>query len=58
VRAYTEDGLSCYLVGYDQYNVTIYQPVSGESSKMGLNDANAYFEQLGNDFLCVIFPPK
>ena len=54
--AYGEGGAPCYLMGYDQYNVTIYQPSSGESQKMGLNDANLYFEQLGNDFVCGIFP--
>lgn len=56
VLAYGEGGAPCYLMGYDQYNVTIYQPSSGESQKMGLNDANLYFEQLGNDFVCGIFP--
>lgn len=58
VLAYKEGGSPCYLVGYDQYNVTIYQPDTGESEKMGLNDAGAYFELLGNDFLCALFPQQ
>lgn len=56
VLAYGEGGFPCYLMGYDQYNVTLYQPSTGESSKMGLNDAGAYFELLGNDFLCILLP--
>lgn len=58
VLAYGEGVRPCYLVGYDQYNVTIYQPDTGESEKMGLNDAGAYFELLGNDFICGIFPQQ
>lgn len=56
VVAYGQGGELYCLVGYDQYNVTIYQPVSGESHKMGLNDATDYFAATGNDFICGIFP--
>lgn len=55
VLVYGEEGRPCYLMAYDQYNVTIYQPDTGESQKMGLNDAGEYFALLGNDFVCGIF---
>lgn len=52
VVAYVEEGKYVLLSGYDQYNVTIYDPETQESRKMGQNDATAYFEALGNDFVC------
>ena len=54
VIAYTEDGNYVYLSGYDQYNVTIFNPSTNETKKMGLNDGSAYFEALGNDFICAV----
>ena len=50
--AYTGQGGYVLLSGYDQYNVTLYNPETGDSQKMGLNDAAAYFSALGNDFVC------
>ncbi len=55
VAAFTGQGGYILISGYDQYNVTLYDPVSGESQKMGLNDASAYFRGLGNDFVCGVF---
>jgi len=55
VAAYTLQGGYVLLSGYDSYNVTVYNPVSGESQKMGLNDASAYFAGQGNDFVCGVF---
>lgn len=52
VIAYTEQGKYVLLSGYDQYNVTLYDPETQESQKMGLNDATAYFDSLQNDFIC------
>lgn len=56
VFAYVEEGRGRLLMGYDSYNVTIYSPETGESEKMGLNDARDYFASYGNDFICGIFP--
>ncbi len=56
VLGYGQDGEPFLLTGYDQYNVTIFQQESGESWKMGLNDATNYFLSSGNDFICGIFP--
>lgn len=54
VVAYAEGESYLLLSGYDQYNVTIYNPLTGESGKMGLNDANEYFNRYRNDFICGI----
>lgn len=56
VFVYVEEGRGRLLMGYDSYNVTIYSPETGESEKMGLNDARDYFASYGNDFICGIFP--
>lgn len=55
VAVYTENNGYELLTGYDQYNVTIYDPATKESRKMGLNDASDYFTNLGNDFICGVF---
>ncbi|MDO4268804.1 MAG: hypothetical protein Q4C73_10055 [Eubacteriales bacterium] len=55
VMAYTGQGEYLLLCGYDQYNVTVYNPRSGETWKMGLNDSTEYFKNAGNDFICAIF---
>lgn len=52
VAAYTRQDGMILLSGYDQYNVTLLNPGTGESQKMGLNDASAYFAGQGNDFVC------
>ncbi len=54
VVAYADSESYLLLSGYDQYNVTIYNSQTGESSKMGLNDANEYFNRYRNDFICGI----
>ncbi len=54
VLAYVEDGRSLLLYGYDQYNVNVLNPDTGERYKLGLGDGTAYFEDCGNDFLCGI----
>ena len=54
VLAYTEGGSYLLLYGYDQYNVSVMNPETGERYKLGLNDATAYFEEFGNDFVCAV----
>ena len=39
------------LVGYDAYNVIVYDPDTGENKKMGLKDAAAAFSDAGNVFI-------
>lgn len=52
VLAYVENGSYLLLYGYDQYNVNICDPSTGNTWKMGLEDAEHYFEERGNDFIC------
>ena len=54
VIAYVESGSYLLLTGFDQYNVTLYDPETKESWKMGLGDGEAYFNSLQNDFICAI----
>lgn len=54
VLAYTGEGEYLLLCGFDQYNVTVYNPVTRETMKVGLNDSTEYFRQRGNDFVCAI----
>lgn len=54
VIAYVENGKYVLISGYDQYNVTLYNPETQQSWKMGLNDATEYFKNLQNDFLCAL----
>ena len=55
VAVYTENGGYELIAGYDQYNVTIFNPETKEARKMGLNDASQYFSSVGNDFVCGLF---
>lgn len=54
VIAYTQGDHYVLIYGYDQYNVSLYDPETGATSKMGLNDAGGYFAGFGNDFICGI----
>lgn len=55
VAAYGPDGSYELITGYDQYNVTIWDPGTETSRKMGLQDAADYFASRGNDFVCGLF---
>lgn len=54
VMAYTGDGSYLLLCGFDQYNVTVHDPATGETYKAGLNDSTEYFRVRGNDFICAV----
>lgn len=54
VIAYTGEGSYLLLCGFDQYNVTVYDPLTGETYKAGLNDSTEYFRVRGNDFICAV----
>lgn len=57
VAAYTGEGQYLILCGFDQYNVTVFDPQSGELYKAGLNDSTEYFRVRGNDFICAVSLP-
>ena len=54
VLGFTENGSYLLLCGFDQYNVTVYDPASGETYKAGLNDSTEFFRRRGNDFICAV----
>lgn len=54
VAGYTGEGAYLLLCGFDQYNVTIYDPAAREAYKAGLNDSTEYFRARGNDFVCAV----
>lgn len=54
VLGYTGEGSYLILCGFDQYNVTVFDPASGEIYKAGLNDSTEYFRIRGNDFICAV----
>ena len=51
---YTEENHYVLLNGFDQYNVSIFYPDTGETIKMGLNDGGEYFKNRKNDFICAV----
>lgn len=55
VVAYVGNSQYLLLYGFDQHNVSVYNPYTKETSKMGLGDAGFFFENLGNDFVCALF---
>ena len=56
VVAYNRNGGYVLINGYDQYNITITDPVTGSTEKMGLNDGAEYFGMNDNDFICALLP--
>ena len=53
VAAKTDDGYTL-IVGYDYYNVLLYDPKTGETYYAGMNDSTALFEKNGNHFISYI----
>lgn len=51
VLALLNDGNAVLIVGYNELNTVIYNPVSGTVSKMGMNDSRDYFEANANQFI-------
>lgn len=54
VVAFVDTNHYILLYGFDQYNISIYDPATDQSSKMGLNDAGEYFKEHKNDFICAV----
>ncbi len=55
VLAYTGVGEGVYLIGYDRTSVRIYDPGTGSTATWELDDAEDYFERLGNDFIVCVY---
>lgn len=52
---FTDENHYLLITGFDSYNITLYNPDTGEVWKMGQNDASAYFSGYQNDFVCGVF---
>ena len=50
----TSADTSQVILGYDEYNTWLYDPVTKEVSPMGMNDSTELFEKAGNIFLTYI----
>lgn len=51
VMAKTDQNSVVLIVGYDEYNTYLFNPVSGETYPYGLNDSTELFQKAGNLFL-------
>jgi len=49
-----EDGNALLLVGYNELNVTVMDPLTGTVHRIGRNDATALFEENGNRFITYV----
>ena len=54
VLALLEDGNAVLITGFNDRNVVLMDPQTGQVSRMGLNDATAWFEENGNMFVSYV----
>ena len=54
VIAKTGDNTSVVIIGYDEYNTYLYDPVKGETYPYGMNDSTDLFQKAGNIFITYI----
>ena len=54
VLALTEDTKAELIVGYDRYNLQIYNPLTGQNYKMARDDALTYYGNNGNIFVTIV----
>lgn len=54
VIAKTGNGTSVVIVGYDEYNTWLYDPVKQETYPYGMNDSTDLFQKAGNIFITYI----
>ena len=54
VIAKTGNGTSVVIVGYDEYNTWLYDPVKQEIYPYGMNDSTDLFQKAGNIFITYI----
>ena len=51
VLALLENGSAVLLVGFNEYNAGMLNPLTGSIDKMGMNDSTKWFEENGNQFI-------
>lgn len=54
VLAMLENGESVLIIGYNELNIVIMDPITGTVSKKGMNDSKVWFEENGNRFITYI----
>ncbi len=54
VLALLNDGNAVLIVGYNELNTVIFNPLSGQIKKMGMNDSVDFFEANGNSFFTYV----
>lgn len=54
VLALLNDGNAVLVVGYNELNTVIFNPLSGQIKKMGMNDSEDFFEANGNSFFTYV----
>ncbi len=51
VMALLNDGSAVLILGFNELNTIVYNPITGKTAKMGMNDSAAFFEGNGNRFI-------
>lgn len=54
VLASLKDGNAVLIVGFNQYNIVVMNPVENDVYKIGINDSTKWFEKNGNSFITYI----
>ena len=54
IVAKTGEDTSAVIVGYDQYNTYLYDPVTKETKPYGMNDSTELFAKEGNVFFSYV----
>ncbi|HKM33916.1 MAG TPA: hypothetical protein VJY54_04140 [Lachnospiraceae bacterium] len=54
ILAALQDGNAVLIIGFNQYNIVLMDPVKGTIYKVGINDATEWFKDNGNCFVTYI----
>ena len=54
VLAMQEDGNAVLIVGFNELNTVLMDPLTGEVFKKGMNDSREWFEENGNSFITYV----
>ncbi len=54
VLAYLNDGTAVLIIGFNEQNIVLFEPVTGTIYKKGLKDSRQMFEENGNRFMTYV----
>lgn len=54
VLAIQEDGSAVLIIGFNELNIVVMDPVTGTIYKKGMNDSTEWFEKNGNSFITYV----